>query len=152
METFKERLEKVMEAKELNPNKLATLLGTNAVNIYGYLNGRAELPSATMLNKFEKIGVSRNWLLDGKGEMFIGEESNVSKSSTPEWWIEIRQEYDKRLEELSMALQDARYTIKLQKKMLGENVNFLNLSKVPPVKRFRMSGMRVNAQNTQIRA
>lgn len=152
METFKERLEKIMEVKELNPNKLATLLGTSSVNIYRYMNGGAEQPSVGMLNKFEKIGISKNWLLDGKGEMFIAEENNVSKSSTPEWLLEIKQEYDKRLEELSMALQDARYTIKLQKKMLGENVNFLNLSKVPPVKRFRISSMRVYAQNTQIRA
>ncbi len=102
METFKERLEKIMEVKELNPNKLATLLGTSAVNIYRYMNGGAEQPSVGMLNKFEKIGINKNWLLDGKGEMFLNAESKNSTSGVPELWQDLKEQYEKRIKELEI--------------------------------------------------
>ncbi|MER0442212.1 hypothetical protein [Emticicia sp. W12TSBA100-4] len=61
-------------------------------------------------------------------------------------WELAKEQYERRVDELTAALNDARYTIQLQRKMLEQNP-FKVLSKKPPVKRAYMAGMYVSQKS-----
>lgn len=127
-ETFKDRLEKLLEVKKSNPNSLATELGTSPVNIYGYLSGKADSPSSKMIRKFERIGVNTDWLLHGKGEMFHNVNDAVVGSGSPEEYFEqlflrleesFRDTYDKALAEKDKIISDQRYMLDYMRSQLA---------------------------------
>lgn len=86
-----------------------------------------------------------------KGYFDTDAKPGAEVKSQPSMWEVAKEQYDARVKELSQALEDARYTIQLQKKMLEGKANFLNLSKRPPVKRAFMSGMYIS-QSSLMRA
>lgn len=57
----------------------------------------------------------------------------TEKKNDASMWEFAKAQLEKRIEELSSALNDARYTIQLQKRLLGENGNFNFLSSVSHV-------------------
>ncbi len=133
MNTFKERLIHLMEVDNYVPNSLASDLKTSAVNIYGYLNGRAEEPSDKMLKKFEAIGYSRKWLTTGIGEMKIEKQEVVKKApiiennstSTSDYLLEtikrIEDSFKTDLMEKDRIIQDQRFIIDSLKSQIQGN-------------------------------
>jgi len=69
METFGSRLKYVIELKQLNPNKVSKLAGIHATTIKNYMTDSVK-PDNLKLDIVSKvIGVSKNWLLTGEGEI-----------------------------------------------------------------------------------
>lgn len=63
-----------------------------------------------------------------------------ASKSEPTMWELLTVQLEKRVEELQASLNDARYTIQLQRKMLEQNP-FKVVSKIPPVKGANLNGM-----------
>ena len=69
---------------------------------------------------------------DVDANVFFTEGVDMEKAAQePSLWERVVHEKDLRIEELMDALRDARYTIQLQKRLMGES--FLNVSELTPV-------------------
>ncbi len=133
---MKEKIEKLLKEKRKTKAELATLLNMSYQGLQNKINN----------NTFKQHE------LESVANLLGIEVEQLSVDETTSMWDIVKEQYEKRVEELTAALNDARYTIKLQRKMLGENVNFLNLSKKPPVRNVRYAGMRIVAHTSQLRA
>lgn len=65
-----DRIRKISEVLQISLSELADLLGITAQNLSVYVNNRRQ-PKSIFLQHFKKIGVNIDWLLTGKGDMFI---------------------------------------------------------------------------------
>lgn len=74
---------------------------------------------------------------------YFDKEPRAEVKAEPTMWELAKEQYEKRVEELSAALSDARYTIQLQRKMLEQNP-FKFVSKKPPVRIINYSFMYVS--------
>ena len=74
--TIQDRLTDLIKELGLKPNSFANAIGTNAVNIYGAVNGRSQ-PSFELLQKTAIAFPHVNfvWLLTGNGPMFSENEA-----------------------------------------------------------------------------
>lgn len=65
-----ERIRKISEVLQISLSELADLIGITAQNLSVYVNNRRQ-PKSIFLQHFKKIGVNTEWLLTGKGDMFV---------------------------------------------------------------------------------
>lgn len=76
--TIKERLELLIKELGLNPTSLSKRLNLSQTSIQKNIEGKS-LPSSKILIPLgEKLGVSIDWLLFGKGTMFLPDVDNQS--------------------------------------------------------------------------
>jgi len=67
------RLREIRKEKKMTQTEFADLLGTSQRNISKYENKRLEIPDKIKAELI-KFGVNMNWLLTGKGGMFLNIE------------------------------------------------------------------------------
>lgn len=133
---MKELIEKLLKEHRKTKAELATILKITYPGLQNKLiNDTFKHNEILQLEEF--FGVDKGYFdTDGKPVAEVKTE--------PTMWELAREQYEKRVEELSSALADARYTIQLQRKMLGD---FKYVSKIPPVKKAYLVGMYVSQKN-----
>jgi len=72
-----ERLEKVRKNESLNKKEFASKLGITAQGYNNYFKGEREIPTDLSIRINQLFNVSLDWLLTGKGEMYLGKEGNT---------------------------------------------------------------------------
>ncbi len=65
-----QRIKLIAEILHVSMSELADLMGISAQNLSLYANDKRE-PKNIFLQHFKKIGINTDWLISGKGEMFI---------------------------------------------------------------------------------
>jgi transcriptional regulator with XRE-family HTH domain len=80
MEPISERLKKLRECLKLTQGALADQINIKRSTYAGYESGISS-PQADLLEKLVMLfDVDSNWLLSGKGDMFVGNPSNKMES------------------------------------------------------------------------
>lgn len=118
-QTFKDRLELIMKEKDLNANRLASEIDTNAANIYRYLGEESQMPSEAILEKFTKLGYSKKWLKYGEGEKIETYKSPNSSDPLMQTLERIENSFATVLEEKQQIIEDMRFTIDLLRSQLA---------------------------------
>lgn len=73
---IKDRLKLIIDAKNISKADMSRILEFNEGSISNYFSGK-EYPGRKFLTLLiEKLDVNVNWLLTGKGEMFIGDKTD----------------------------------------------------------------------------
>jgi hypothetical protein len=77
MSEIQDRLKKLIEKLDLNPNSFSERVETSSSVIYHIIGGRRNQPSADLLGKISMAfaRVNMTWLLTGFGSMFVEEKS-----------------------------------------------------------------------------
>lgn len=132
---MKEKIENLLKEKRKTKIELANLLGITYPGLQNKLN-QDTFKHSEIIKLESFFEVEKGYFDNGIKSIEEKPEQNM--------WELVKELYEKRNEELTAALADARYTIQLQRKMLEGKANFLNLSKRPPVKRVFMSGMYIS--------
>lgn len=112
--TIAQRFERLITELKLNNNSFAKSIGVSATAISRVTNGENE-PGFKMISNTLDVypSVSSDWLIKGEGEMFKV-ESTLSTDSDSKLWERLFDRYEKTIEDL-------RYTISLQKQLLGKH-------------------------------
>ena len=73
-----ERIKKLIEHFNLNPNSLAARIGTSNRVVRNIVGGRRNKPGFDTLKKIMQTfdGINAHWLLTGEGEMFVSESTD----------------------------------------------------------------------------
>lgn len=123
------RIKELMFRLGKNQSSFGDSIGYSQTSIRNTITESTK-PGFEMLAKILKTypNVNEKWLVQGEGEMFntkVKSEENTKAESTVQTNNDggtmlqlLKDQYEKRIAELSNALQDARYTIGLQKKIL----------------------------------
>ena len=82
---MKDRIQKLIESKNISPSQFAELIGVQRSNISHILSGRNK-PSFDFIQKVLSTfnNLSTDWFILGKGEMYIKKEKIVQKQILPE--------------------------------------------------------------------
>jgi transcriptional regulator with XRE-family HTH domain len=112
--TIAQRFERLITELKLNNNSFAKSIGVSATAISRVTNGENE-PGFKMISNTLDVypSVSSDWLIKGEGDMFKV-ESVLSTDSDSKLWERLFDRYEKTIEDL-------RYTISLQKQLLGKH-------------------------------
>ena len=78
MKKISERIKKIRKTLQLPQETFAKILGVNQRTISNWENGRNEPPLAILEVITQKWGINGNWLLTGKGEMFLNQSPGVN--------------------------------------------------------------------------
>ena len=140
------RINELMFRLEKNQSSFAESLGTSQTNVRNVIKGlvkpKYEFIESILL-AFPKV--SRDWLMEGKGEMFINEESRVVKGESlivpADYIIEaiarIEASFKSTSEEKDRVIADQRFIIDTLKRQVDAlssvNRDFTDVSEVPPV-------------------
>lgn len=74
-----DRLKHVIEAQNLTNRKMALKIDMNCATVNTIINGSRK-PNVEIIRKFvDLIGVNANWLLTGKGNIYIVNDENPEK-------------------------------------------------------------------------
>lgn len=65
-----ERLFKVIKAKKISVQEFAKLVDSTVFKLYNYKKGASEMPLEVLTN-LGNIGINKDYILTGEGEMFI---------------------------------------------------------------------------------
>lgn len=82
---MKDRIRQLMEIKNMTQQAFATFTGLSTASVCGILNGRTKPTLATVEainNAFTNINI--DWLMFGKGSMFLEDNAEDGDSSTPQ--------------------------------------------------------------------
>lgn len=134
---MKDLIEKLIKDKRKKRGKLAEALGVTYVGL------QHKMIYDTFTDDDLKILES---FFEVEKDYFESKKAEPEESVEQSVWQFAKEQLEKRVEDLSMALADARYTIQLQKRMLDQHP-FKVLSKRPPVKRAFMSGMYISQKS-----
>lgn len=76
------RVKKIIEHFELNPNSFSVRTGITAPAVHHIIGERQSKPGADVIGKIIKAfpTVNSEWLLTGKGDMILPEQSSASKA------------------------------------------------------------------------
>jgi hypothetical protein len=109
--TIAQRFERLITELKLNNNSFAKSIGVSATAISRVTNE----PGFKMISNTLDVypSVSSDWLIKGEGDMFKV-ESVLSTDSDSKLWERLFDRYEKTIEDL-------RYTISLQKQLLGKH-------------------------------
>lgn len=80
---FREKIDKILEVKQLKLWKLAEESGLNSTLEKAYKENR-ELSDKKLTEFLEKMGISRQWWRTGKGEIFSEKPTSVPKEDLPD--------------------------------------------------------------------
>ncbi|MGX7688076.1 hypothetical protein ACWA1C_12990 [Flectobacillus roseus] len=116
--TISQRFEALIKALKMNNNSFANSIGKTSTMIKFIVDGKSK-PGFDLLEQvlITYPNVNSDWLLRGEGEMFKETEKVVVE---PTLWQTLKESYESRIEELQLSLSDARYTISIQKQMMGK--------------------------------
>ena len=85
---IKDRLNLILEKEKISQSELSRMLDFGKGNISNYFSGK-ENPGRKFLTLLqEKLNISSDWLLTGKGSMYIGEEK-ATPAQLPEWLVNL---------------------------------------------------------------
>lgn len=130
---MKELIEKLLKERRKTKAELATILKITYPGLQNKLiNDTFKHNEILQLEEFFEVE---------RG--YFNSEPKVEAKTQPSIWEVAKEQYDARVKELTQALEDARYTIQLQRKMLEQN-SFKFVSKKPPVKVVNFSFMYVS--------
>ncbi|MEA5259486.1 hypothetical protein VB264_16930 [Arcicella aquatica] len=109
--TIAQRFEAVIKALKMNNNSFAKSINVSSTAIIRVTNGDND-PGFKMLNSTldNYPNINPDWLLRGEGEMFKTEQSI---SPDTKLWEKVIDRYEKTIEDL-------RYTISLQRQLMGK--------------------------------
>lgn len=123
------RISELMFRLKINQRGLAQKIGVSHTTIRNVVNDitkpRYEFLES-ILNAYPNI--NKDWLMEGKGEMFNNDDSSYSQQptmSTPELWQDLKTQMEARIKELEIFK-----FLYCQEKGIP---NFLDVSEVPPV-------------------
>lgn len=74
------RLEEVVYRSRLPHKDFAQQIGITKATLSGYLSGKTGLSQKTITNIVRYFNVNANWLLTGKGDMYIGKQASEPSS------------------------------------------------------------------------
>lgn len=125
-----QRLNELLFRLDLNQSQFAESVGVSSTAISKIINNKSkpgyDLTESILANHPK---VNREWLMSGKGGMFLGEESKTTENSVtsnaPELWQELKTQMEARIKELEIFK-----FLYCQEKGIP---NFLDVSEVPPV-------------------
>ncbi len=83
-------LKKLRKHLGFNQTKMADKLGISQTHWANIETGKRNLTSENILILKEVFNISPNWLLLGKGEMFLDESSNITPDSNLDAYIEAK--------------------------------------------------------------
>lgn len=116
--TISQRFEALIKALKMNDNSFAKSIGISTTAITRVTNGENEPGFKLLTSTLETYPqINPSWLLRGEGDMFKETEKVAVE---PTLWQTLKESYESRIEELQLSLSDARYTISIQKQMLGK--------------------------------
>lgn len=116
--TISQRFEALIKALKMNNNSFAKSIGISTTAITRVTNGENEPGFKLLTSTLETYPqINPSWLLRGEGDMFKETEKVAVE---PTLWQTLKESYESRIEELQLSLSDARYTISIQKQMLGK--------------------------------
>lgn len=131
---MKDLIEELLKNKRKKRGKLAEALGITYVGL------QHKMMYDTFTDDDLKILES---FFDVEKDYFENKKTEINDNPEQSVWQFAKEQLEKRVEELSTALNDARYTIQLQRKMLEQNP-FKFVSKKPPVRIINYSFMYVS--------
>lgn len=70
------RIIKILEVKKLTQKEFAELTGINAATLTSIKQNKYDPSAQTIIKICEIFNINANWLLTGKGEMFITHDDN----------------------------------------------------------------------------
>jgi transcriptional regulator with XRE-family HTH domain len=140
------RINELMFRLEKNQSSFAKAIGTSQTAIYNTVHGktkpRYEFIEAVLV-AFPKV--SRDWLMEGKGEMFLSKETKEIKEESlivPSDYLmqaiaRIEASFKSTSEEKDRVIADQRFIIDTLKNQVAAltsvNGSFIEVSEVPPV-------------------
>jgi len=71
-----ERLEEIRKYAQMSKKNFAEKISISSVAYHNYVQGKRQIPSEIAIKINELFDVSIDWLLTGKGEMFLSENSS----------------------------------------------------------------------------
>jgi len=80
-EDIKERIREIIKVRGGNASSLARSINLNTAYFVSMLNSPEKGVSATIYKALAKVNVNLNWLVNGKGDIGIGDESDNSFQS-----------------------------------------------------------------------
>ena len=89
MDTIGNRLRAVRKEFGFGQNEFGERLGVNQNALSQYENGNRKLPDEIMQKLAEIFDVNINWLLTGKGEMFLCDDDSQTVSNATDEFIQI---------------------------------------------------------------
>lgn len=100
--------------------KLAEKIDMSPQQLTQYTNGKSK-PGADILLKLCELGCNINWLLTGRGEMLLGEETQETKETTKD--IKITNDNNSELTEIKAELEKIRKDVIELKKHNNNKTN-----------------------------
>ena len=89
---MKERLSESIRLLSLNKTKFAKEIGVSSGNLTDWIKGRTKPTAEVLVRIHEKFNININWLLTGKGDIFVKEKKFVQPFPN-ERRKEFREEY-----------------------------------------------------------
>ena len=128
VEEIASRLNEIKEERRLNTASLADYGKTTFQTMGQMLKGNVAKPNMLILqNICQGIGLSEEWLLYGIGEKFSANQTVSTENPYYLLYLEVKGRFDDKVKELD----NLRYTINLQRKLLGDQVNFNFVTSLP---------------------
>ncbi len=98
------RISELIFRLDKNQSSFAKSIGFTQAAVYSTVHGKSK-PKYEFLESVLKAypKVNRDWLLEGKGEMFLDTDVKTSTvSGVPELWQDLKEQYEKRIKELEI--------------------------------------------------
>ena len=115
-EEIKQRLRVVINAHGGNASKLARSMSLNPAYFVSMLNSPEKGISATVYKALAKLKVNLNWLVNGEGDIGIGDESDNSFQS----WKDRALKAEETIKEFERDIDNLNFLIKNLERMIQE--------------------------------
>lgn len=80
---IKDRIKQIIQMKGISDTKFAEGMGVGRASLYQIFNGRNKPSLDIVMSINQTYGISLDWLLYGRGEMYINSSSSNTPSNSP---------------------------------------------------------------------
>ena len=115
-EEIKQRIREVIMVHGGNASKLAREMNLNPAYFVSMLNSPEKGISATIYKALAKVNVNLNWLVNGEGDIGIGDESDNSFQS----WKDRALKAEETIKEFERDIDNLNFLIKNLERMIQE--------------------------------
>lgn len=116
------RINELLFRLKMNQRNFGESIGVSHTAINNTIHGKTK-PKYEIIQTILKVypNISKDWLLEGKGEMFSSESKPLEEKNSDggTMFEALKEQYEKRIDELTRYVSNLEYTVNLQKKMLG---------------------------------
>ena len=115
-EEIKSRIRELIQSRGGNATSLAREMGLNPPYFVSMLNSPEKGISATVYKALAKVKVNLNWLVNGEGDIGIGDESDNSFQS----WKDRALKAEETIKEFERDIDNLNFLIKNLERMIQE--------------------------------